>query len=639
MFCIYCGTKLRDGAKFCTSCGKPVKTAGKPDSATTANTDVNLEIKEKALDLAKAGAKQIIAALKDRDINAPATPGEVSCKPDAAQNAFMKLLKKGLPVLIALFAMPLAMTAQNKLSQVIGPFTVSLNNGNPALTYTIEFEGAVASGEMFDGGTTYFPSDGKTPHTEINGYFHSKDYITMKVRVEEDFGVVDSWEVATDFGEAEKLFRVKQNIMGESLVSETRNLSKGSDAIFKIAVPSADSHLYIHLQVRQKAADGYRSWVSQGREIILASGDAVGQTIDSDAGSAGENEWVVPAVVLGGLAAGGLALKMRKKKKSKDKDSARKEQEKKSDKKDTKDEEKDDDEEKATYEMRIRKDFGDTLTPGAAAQKVYARIVRIPQGGAAATDPALTAKISITGDGYLNVSGQSLAGDYMSASVEAPQRGSIPDEAVVNFRLASGGGSFTNRMHFKLAKNEIIFFQENLTLPACSDEVWRLPFAVTGVSKNAAVEACSNCLDKYNVKIEPGEKDGLYYAIISEKVKDKKEPGTWEPFSLGIKVLNGSTEMSDSIPLYRFHMGLKFAPHSTVPCYLQKGEVKKACAELVYFDWDPETNDIVTIFPVPKDFKITAEDEKNRDILTSWASAVVRPLPRQKTDAVLKYTL
>ena len=629
MYCTKCGTKLREGAKFCQACGQPVpkvkpalsaESVNKPTVSTdrTAKapadkTAVKSEIKDMAVDMAKAGAKQILAALKDRDINASATPGEVSCKPDAAQTAFMKLLKKGLLVLAMLLALPSALSAQNKLSQVTGPFTVSLSNGNPALTYTVEFEGAVASGETFDGGTTFYPSGGNTPHTEINGYFHSKDYVIMKVRVEEDFGVVDNWEVATDSGEAEKLFRVKKGILGETLVSETRDLSKGSEAVFKIPVPSNGSHLYIHLQIRQKVADGYKSWIQQGREFTLAMGDAAEHTINSDAGDSGENGWVVPAAIAGALGAGGIALKWRKKKKAAAKKPGKASKDEKKKSEDDKQDE--DDEEKATYEMRIRKDFGDTLTPGGAAQKVYARIVRIPQGGKAATDSVLTSKISITGDSYLNVSGQNLSGGYMSASVEAPQSGSIPDEAVVNFRLSSGGGSFTNRMHFKVAKSEIIFFQENLTLPACSDEVWRLPFAVKGASKNAAVESCSSALEKYDVKIEPGEKDGLFYAVIKEKAKDKKEAGTWEQFSLGIKVTDGKLELADSLPLYRFHLGLKFAPHSTIPCYLQTSatgntEVAKAYAQLAWFDWDPETNDIVTIFPVPTDFKITAKGEK-----------------------------
>lgn len=93
MYCTKCGAKLREAAKFCHACGQPV-TKVKPAPAD--KTAVRSEIKENAVDLAKVGAKQILAALKDRDIDASATPGEVSCKPDAAQSAFMKMLKKGL---------------------------------------------------------------------------------------------------------------------------------------------------------------------------------------------------------------------------------------------------------------------------------------------------------------------------------------------------------------------------------------------------------------------------------------------------------------------------------------------------------------------------------------------------------------
>ncbi|MBQ0053176.1 MAG: hypothetical protein KBS89_01805, partial [Bacteroidales bacterium] len=82
----------------------------------------------------------------------------------------------------------------------------------------------------------------------------------------------------------------------------------------------------------------------------------------------------------------------------------------------------------------------------------------------------------------------------------------------------------------------------------------------------------------------------------------------------------GNSELADSIPLYRFHLGLKFDPHSNIPCYLQtsatgKVEVAKAYALLAWFDWDPETNDIVTIYPVPTDFRITAEGEKEQGYL------------------------
>ncbi|MBQ0053307.1 MAG: zinc ribbon domain-containing protein, partial [Bacteroidales bacterium] len=572
MYCTKCGAKLRDGAKFCHVCGQPV--AGVKPASSKAQTDktaVKTEIKEKAMDLAKAGVKQILAALKDRDIKASATPGEISCKPDAAQNAFMKLLKKGLMVLILLVMLTFSLNARPELSRTMGPKTVETYN----MSFVLEFDGAVVTDEMFHSGKNYHKDDGKTVLSGIYGYFQNKKEITLKVRILEDPGN-DEWVVSIEHGRGEGVSRNFYTRETKGVTEATQSLSKGHDAVFKVPVPDIESLLYLRIHVRRKADIGYILWAGNGyvHEYYFAYGGQEYSEIDTDAGGSGESNWVVPAAIAGALGAGGLALKGRKKKKAAAKKSknASKDERKSDDEQDEQEEEEDEDEdedEKSTYEMRIRKDFGDTLSPGDVAQKVYARIVRIPQGGTAATDPGLTSKISITGDDYLNVSGQRLAGDYMSASVEAPQTGNIPDEAIVNFRLAGAGGAFTNRMHFKIAKSEILFFQENLTLPACSDEVWRLPFAVRGASKSADVEACSSVLDKYDVKIEPGEKDCLYYAVIKEKSKDKKEPGTWEQLSLGIKVSDGNSELADSIPLYRFHLGLKFDPHSNIPCYLQ----------------------------------------------------------------------
>ena len=657
MYCTKCGAELREGAKFCHVCGQPVA-AGKQtvdakehEKAQADKTAVKSEIKEKAVDLAKAGAKQILAALKDRDINASATPGEVGCKPDAAQSAFIKLLKKGMMAIVILFSFATGISAQEwemkqpaggvldytatygtasvkvKVTGGIisqepykfysGPHDLSAIQNKESVGYKMAQKrghmAVVFAGEIKVGDRITVHVDVLSPQTYGKGGYYNAYFTTSN-------GVRDfakRWKSPLDLeyvvtsddiqnGVIELTVRlVTEDYYGDEVLLNVEfhkaDEKSGSDGTLSSA-PASDSN----------NDDNYLD--TEGIDGIVDIVD-----IDSEADEeAGENGWVVPAAVVGGLAIGGLALRGRRKKKAAAKKSkkASKDEKKKSEE-DKKDE---DDEETAAYEMRIRKDFGDTLTPGDAAQKVYARIVRIPKAGPAATDPTLTSKISITGDGYLNVSGQSLAGEYMSALVEAPQSGSIPDEAVVNFRLAGAGGSFTNRMHFKIAKSEIIFFQENLTLPACSDDVWRLPFAVNGASKGTTAEACGSALDKYDVKIEPGEKDGLFYAVIKEKAKDKKEPGTWEQLSLGIKVISGAAEISDSLPLYRFHLGLKFAPHSTIPCYLQtsatgKIEVAKAYAQLAWFDWDPKTNDIVTLFPVPTDFKITAKGEKEQGYL------------------------
>ena len=666
MYCTNCGAKLREGAKFCHACGKPIARANQAARTVEARnrstddanrtvkaqadkTAVKTEIKEKALDLAKAGAKQILAALKDRDINASATPGEVSCKSDAAQSAFMKMLKKGLICILMLVGFCFSSQAETIFSGLEMDRQKDPEKGI-TLTVTgfdndVHVNGAVVYGNTKKGNIInvhivfeprYTNSNPRKPDTPVQQRLVF--YIDAWSRKAQAWGDEDKCKIIV----VDKKTYTSEN--GPIVVDASFNVD---DYATINGYPT--TQFTVHCEASTREYDDYkarfpesypdpfstisscqcRSQIYLPEDSNAGSSPVSGNTLDTEGidgivdidseadEEAGENGWVVPAAVAGALGAGGLALKGRKKKKAAAKKSkiASKDEKKKSDEKQDEDEE-----EKATYEMRIRKDFGDTLTPGDAAQKVYARIVRIPQGGTATTDSGLTSKISITGDDYLHVSMCGLEGGYVSANVDAPQSGDIPSEAVVNFRMAGAGGSFTNRMHFKVAKSEIIFFQENLTLPACSDEIWRLPFAVKGVSKDAAVEACSSVLDKYDVKIEPGEKDGLFYAIIKEKAKDRKEPGTWEQLSLGIKVASGAAEISDSLPLYRFHLGLKFAPHSTIPCYLQtsatgKIEVAKAYAQLAWFDWDSKTNDIVTLSPVPTDFKITAKGEKEQGYL------------------------
>lgn len=652
MYCTKCGAKLREGAKFCHACGQPVVRMKPAQSDKTA---VRSEIKEKVVDLAKAGAKQVLEALKDRDINASATPGEVSCKPDAAQSAFMKLLKKGLLGITVFLGLSSPLSAQKtelkfQTEGPVGELTLKFtgvkdirfkrdetaNQGRLTFHY---YEGTLTS-DQITVETIFVPSPDNSPkacYSTLLGFDDLYPSSNEDGYDYEDHGAKPPKRDRSAPGKSLSFsakYSMPQDAYGIRVAiapavdlapdkygpGEDQPLGTMMESfLFNFILDGPTAVAEIDTQASSEADDVTPgTYDTEGIEGIVDIDDNSGWDASDDSEEHHPGNWKVPAAVIGAIAAGAALRAGRKKdagKKSKNKNTS---SEGKGEKDDTED--KDDDDEKATYEMRIRKDFGDTLTPGGAAQKVYARIVRIPQGGKAATDSVLTSKISITGDSYLNVSGQNLSGGYMSASVEAPQSGSIPDEAVVNFRLSSGGGSFTNRMHFKVAKSEIVFFQENLTLPACSDEAWRLPFAVKGASKTTTVESCSSVLEKYDVKIEPGEKDGLFYAVIKEKAKDKKEAGTWEQFSLGIKVTDGKLELADSLPLYRFHLGLKFAPHSTIPCYLQTSatgntEVAKAYAQLAWFDWDPETNDIVTIFPVPTDFKITAKGEKEQGYL------------------------
>ena len=167
----------------------------------------------------------------------------------------------------------------------------------------------------------------------------------------------------------------------------------------------------------------------------------------------------------------------------------------------------DDEKKKNRYEMRLHKDFGDTILVGERVA-VYARIVEITPEGAETLRSDLTAQISISSPHYLIVSGEGMSGEYKAAYVEAPETAAdIPTEAVVSVKFAGGDGSFTNNVTFQIGEQKIVFGQENLTLPAGYDKTERLPFAIFGMDKDAVVTASVIREDGYSAQIEPGEEE------------------------------------------------------------------------------------------------------------------------------------
>ena len=149
--------------------------------------------------------------------------------------------------------------------------------------------------------------------------------------------------------------------------------------------------------------------------------------------------------------------------------------------------EEEEDDEPDQLQMQVYKDFGDTLLVGDKGQQVNALIVRKPKKGPEYVDEELTHQIQITsGDEYLHVEMGDIENGWKTAYVWAPEAENPPQEGIVKFVLANEGASYTNRLHFKVTKGEILFFQENLTLPACYGPKAELPFLVNGIEKEKA---------------------------------------------------------------------------------------------------------------------------------------------------------
>ena len=294
-------------------------------------------------------------------------------------------------------------------------------------------------------------------------------------------------------------------------------------------------------------------------------------------------------------------------------------------------------------EMLIYKAFGDTLMVGDMPQQVYAKIVRkTPQGDR--DDPALTALISITsGDGYLMVSGGGMQNGWCTAWVGAPEKDVVPNEGIVSFRMGNEHGSYTNRLHFIIEAGEVIFGQPNLTLPAHYEKEARLPFVVTGIEQGAPVkvnitDSSGGATANYSVETEWNAKEQLYYAIIRDRVldkeKDKGVPGKYLTYKLHVEAMSRSGKpIKGELDVFRYYMGLvlDIFGGNDVKCFIEeydvtKHQTKKFAAEsggkwyvpaetkckLTLYDYDESENRILQLAPIPKKFKVNAQDENKQ---------------------------
>ncbi|MGN0769487.1 MAG: hypothetical protein ACI4N0_02040, partial [Christensenellales bacterium] len=193
-------------------------------------------------------------------------------------------------------------------------------------------------------------------------------------------------------------------------------------------------------------------------ELIIGEDVAGGEVDDPSSGTVIHTDasddkgempgFVIPAAIAAVVLLGGGAI-IRKGKKKK----AAKQEQKESEK----DEDDEEEEEDVSYEMRVYKEFGDTINVGDDAV-LYARMVAVYPDGSEKTDPSLTARINIYPKTYLSLTSKQMSGDYMGAVVSAPMADTIPEEAVIVFDLE---GIYKVEMNFKIG--DCIFITDPAT--------------------------------------------------------------------------------------------------------------------------------------------------------------------------------
>lgn len=307
------------------------------------------------------------------------------------------------------------------------------------------------------------------------------------------------------------------------------------------------------------------------------------------------------------------------------------------------------------FELRVYKEFGNSLLVGGTPRQVFARIVRITPSGEEYTDMTLTQMIQITpGDNYMQVKPAGMYGEWQSAWIAAPElpEGQMtPEEGIVRFFLGNAGGSFTNNLHFKVEAGRILFYQDNLTLPAHYDKSVHLPFVVIGIPDGAPVEArilnsAGKPTDFYNVAVTWNAEKEVHEAVITDRKLDEKTdngmPGNFIGFDLELKAKTAGGRVIETLyPVVRYYMGLAFkfsdegngnaSPDTVyrVNSYLEEYNPQKhlKCmvgvrrngiafvpaenvGRLILYDYDEQKHEIETFAVVPERFSVRAIDER-----------------------------
>ena len=594
MYCIYCGAKIDDDARFCTECGKKQlqDTPVVEEKASTVSSQASL-------------VSKVLAELHDSDIIAADTKGEMRCPSSAAQTAFMRLIAKGILMLLCLFLLPFDAFAQNTISEQVSTAAGSIEatitfNGRPIKcvrvkpedlpvkpdvphweeriiyrAYGVELhkgDRITITGTVRNGDPRYRPYDPPSIWTD----YQCEVYQSSKAQMDAldssgasvAFGQAVSWKLSATFTISEEP-QNKNYWLRAGLIQAWVCDDSPSDE---------DDHIpEISLTILGQKGPNGECQDEAVTELTETEEEAEADvTIDSMASSVEDEEaeqsWVIPAAIAGAVAvgAGGIAASRRSRKKKKQKKNQKKEK-----KQEDEEQKEDDDPDKCTYEMRIRKDFGDTLYPGDANHKIYARIVKIDSRGNETTDYALTQRISISADDNLEVSSQQMAGDYMGAFIRAHATKTPAAEAIVTFRLATQGGSFCNRMHINIAQQMITFSEDELTIPAGFEKPIYLPFEVDGMGEEPTVKVKITG-DKYSVKVEYDKEGELYYAVITDKCQKPGTPGNVTYYTLTVTATDSNQrQIENTISVGRFTMGLACNGLERVKCYLEEYDSKR----------------------------------------------------------------
>lgn len=284
---------------------------------------------------------------------------------------------------------------------------------------------------------------------------------------------------------------------------------------------SEESHKNLPLNLGTIAYNIDRVKVKSGGLSSIFNTDA-----DTEGGETGLPVAPVIAVGVLGLAAAALGLKSKGKKSKKQRQAE------------------DEKEEQSSFNLYVRKDFGNKIKRGGAPEFVYARMVEVKKGGVEVNRDDLTARIEIfSPDSYMEIGTPSFSGDYMGASVKADyyETGG-PEEGTVSFRFTGEGGTFQNNVKFQIVGDPYINYPEkgkdlsptiNMVYGCNGKYEYKIEFCdFAKPLTNAQIEIARD--DLASGKLE--KVDEYNYVINLDNLSSRPDTSTYKTESFNIKI-------------------------------------------------------------------------------------------------------
>ena len=305
-------------------------------------------------------------------------------------------------------------------------------------------------------------------------------------------------------------------------------------------------------------------------------------------------------------------------------------------------EEKDEPKKPSTYKMILYKNFGSKLVVGDEPKIVGARIEERTAEGKRIERHDLTKQIEIEQGENLRIVETGLKDKYKVASITADDYPEESHEGDIWFIFRTPNGALKNKVVFNIEMSEIIFGQDNLTLPSGYEKEVRLPFVAVGLDRSEDIVAQISPADgnpdlanTYSVNVEWDEETHMHFAVIHDLKPAGKLAGRYERHLLEIEAPSKSGKsIKGSLDIRRFHMGL--AVHvGDIGCYIEEYSARKhatrrfafAGAEgktytpaethssIVLYEYDESEHKVLQLAPVLTGCKWKAFDDEKQKLV------------------------